>query len=394
MYGYIKSDLRGVETPLHPEIVASSIIEIHPIPSAPTFLQTSSSWIFIITGPLKVLFQVWSLWVVLGYRTKPAQWLLVQNPPSIPTLAIAGTVCFLRNTRLAIDWHNLGYTILGLRLGKGHPLVHIASYYERLCSGFADAHLTVTDAMARVIRLKYHAVAPVFTLHDRPSASFQISEPEQRFDLMQQLPELADQAERIELGKSKLLVSSTSWTPDEDFDILLDALVSYSDLAMTSHPYLPEIVAVITGKGPLKNQFLDRIQSLKAHDKLEMVTFRTAWLTNQEYATLLSVADLGVSLHKSSSGVDLPMKVVDMFGAGLPIAGWGDFEAWPELVRDGENGRSFSSAQELQTILMDLFGSDGSELRSLKEGAIREGTRRWDDEWDPVAGRLFGLIER
>lgn len=32
-------------------------------------------------GPLKVLFQIWSIWLVLGYRTKPAKWLLVQVRP-------------------------------------------------------------------------------------------------------------------------------------------------------------------------------------------------------------------------------------------------------------------------------------------------------------------------
>ena len=30
-----------------------------------------------------------------------------------------------------IDWHNLGYTLLQLRLGQWHPAVRLARWYER-----------------------------------------------------------------------------------------------------------------------------------------------------------------------------------------------------------------------------------------------------------------------
>jgi beta-1,4-mannosyltransferase len=318
--------------------------------------------------------------------------MLVQNPPSIPTLLIVAVVSFFRRTRLIVDWHNFGYSILALKLGDDHPLVQASKVYESVLSRAAYANLTVTDAMAQILRNNYNVKAPVLTLHDRPADLYQPLSEAQRLGFLQRYSLVEQHYDSFARGRTKLLVSSTSWTPDEDFGLLLDALCSYSTSATSSHPQLPEVVVVITGKGPLKHHYLDKINKLRSGDALEMVTIHTDWLSFQDYALLLGSADLGVSLHTSSSGVDLPMKVVDMFGAGLPVAGWNKFAAWPELVTEHTNGRGFGSSEELADILRDLFDPSSEQLSRLRDGARRESQRRWSSEWDPVAGKLFGLV--
>jgi beta-1,4-mannosyltransferase len=340
-----------------------------------------------------VLWQIWTLYHTLAYRTKPARWLLVQNPPSIPTLLIALIICFLRNTHLIIDWHNYGWTILAGTKGEKHPFVAISKYYESMLGSWAPtASFTVTDAMQKQLQKPpYNIKSPIFTLHDRPAAIFQpIANSQSRQRFLEQLTETSKHAQDIMAGVTKLLVSSTSWTPDEDFNLLLEALCIYA----ASNKALPPIIAIITGKGPQKQMYLDRIASLTNKSKLKNVTIMTAWLSAQDYATLLACADLGVCLHMSSSGVDLPMKVVDMFGAGLPVVGYGNYESWGELVKEGVNGRGFVTSSDLANVLEDLLiDADGIQLSKLRRGAMQEGSRRWDEEWDGVAGRLLGLCD-
>jgi beta-1,4-mannosyltransferase len=300
-------------------------------------------------------------------------------------------MCFLRNTELVIDWHNFGYSILALKLGASHPLVHVSAWYEKLFAKAATHHITVTDAMARVLKDDYGVTAQA--LHDRPAAMFRPINATERSTFLSRLPETAQYAQDISASSKtpwKLIVSSTSWTADEDFSLLLDALSTYSAEA-TSKTYLPRILAIITGKGPQKEYYLEQIRKLNQEKKLLNVVILTAWLTPEDYALLLASADLGVSLHTSSSGVDLPMKVVDMFGAGLPVVGWGQFEAWPELVKEDVNGKGFNSSQQLADQLMSLFGKDAALLQKLKEGAMKESEDRWDGKWDKVGRSLFQL---
>lgn len=260
-----------------------------------------------------------------------------------------------------------------------------------------DANLAVTDAMTKELSGgKYKLKAPVYTLHDRPAAIFEpITSPKERKAVLERISETKAVAKDIMDGNMRLIVSSTSWTADEDFGILLDALMAYAvapvEPSAESQPPMP-ILALITGKGPQKKAYVDKIKELTDAGKLPGIRVSTAWLSNRDYAALLAAADLGISLHKSSSGVDLPMKVVDMFGSGLPVAAYSKFQSFGELVKEGENGCGFETPQELTAIFQRLLSDDGAkELAKLKRGAIQEGSLRWDEEWDRVVPQLIEL---
>lgn len=366
-------------------------ITVVPLPAAP---RRPPSVPFVLFAPWKVVYQVYHLTRVLAYGLEPAQWILVQNPPSIPTLAVAGLVCRLRNSKLMIDWHNYGWSILAGTRGARHPLVALSRLYESYVGRLGDQHLAVTHAMARQLRAAPYRIArPVLAVHDRPAAIFQPIPAAARAAREAVLRRAIPAAERglvprLLDGAVRLVVSSTSWTPDEDFSLLLDALVRYAAAADAA-----PLLAVITGKGPQKDMYLRRIDELARAGRLPNVRIATAFLPFADYAGLLACAHLGICLHMSSSGVDLPMKVVDMFGAGLPVAAYSGYESFGELVKDGNNGRGFETAEELADIMVHLLRDAGkAELENLKRGAIEEGSRRWDEEWDSKVGRVMGFV--
>lgn len=178
-----------------------------------------------------------------------------------------------------------------------------------------------------------------------------------------------------------LVVSSTSWTVDEDFGVLLQALSRYESTAKeqsksssssqqqnsSATKTLPNLVVLISGQGPLLTTFKATYTALSTTESWRHVIVRTLWLDRADYPTFLGCADLGVSLHSSSSGLDLPMKVVDMFGCGVPVLAkrfsWcvggaalicvilgtdlTMIHSVGELVKDGKNGRLFDTPAEL-----------------------------------------------
>ncbi|XP_055241064.2 putative glycosyltransferase ALG1-like, partial [Gorilla gorilla gorilla] len=174
-----------------------------------------------------------------------------------------------------------------------------------------------------------------------------------------------------------LLVSSTSWTEDEDFSILLEALEKFEQLTLDGHN-LPSLVCVITGKGLLR-EYYSRLIHQKHFQHIQVCT---PWLEAEDYPLLLGSVDLGVCLHTSSSGLDLPMKVVDMFGCCLPVCAVNFY--LHELVKHEENGLVFDDSEELAAQLQMLFSNfpdPEGKLNQFRKNLRESQQLRWDESW-------------
>lgn len=82
--------------------------------------------------------------------------LLVQNPPSIPTLFVCWLYCRLFGAKLIVDWHNYAYTILALTLGPRAPLVRVSKVFEKYFGRMADHNLCVTAEMKKDLKVRWN----------------------------------------------------------------------------------------------------------------------------------------------------------------------------------------------------------------------------------------------
>ena len=263
------------------EIVAHPHIHLRLIAPPPAWLNKCMPRVLALA--VRVATQLLQLLALMLFRLPRPHYVLLQTPPCAPSFTVCRLVSFLRNAAFIIDWHNFAYTLMGLSLGEAHFLVRLAKWYERVAGAGADAHVCVTNA-ARDWLAREWDVRDATVLHDTPPAFFQpgISAKEAH-DLFLRLepvldasgarrpdelstrdafcfgdfsvhlanprngrvvrastpittrvPEswspsrgaasLASPRWRARSDRPCVLVSSTSWTPDEDFGALLSAL--------------------------------------------------------------------------------------------------------------------------------------------------------------------------
>jgi beta-1,4-mannosyltransferase len=305
---------------------------------------------------------------------------LVQNPPAFPTLAVTWFSLRRRGVRFVIDWHNLGFSQLQLKLGRWHPAVRLARWFERRDARRVEGNLCVSRGLAAFLQSRF-GVENARVLYDRPASAFSPIDRADRERYRQAL------FTRLGVHGSTVgfIVCPTSWTEDEDFDLIIDAVPRLEQRIRGWEAAAPgrrfaDMVILVTGDGARRAEFERRFAGLPAR----RVQLRARWLEPEDYPRVVGSADLGLCLHRSSSGLDIPMKVADLFGAGVPVCALDYGACLAERVRHGDNGLLFSKADQLASMIFDLFETfpaDQAPLDRLRNGARKSARPTWEEGW-------------
>ena len=381
-------DLVGLEgTPVHAALTAESRLRSHRLTDrAFASRHSHGRRRFVWMSAARASMQASRLFSMLMRLPKPDV-ILVQNPPSAPTLAVSWLVSRLRGARLVVDWHNLSHTILAVPLGDQHRAVRALARSERRWGRRADAHLAVSKALSDWLEREWKIKATV--LYDRPAGFLSKPPLEVSNELWQRF------ARDHHLGPRRipLVVCPTSWTPDEDFDLLLEALERAERARVaalgSSDGHSPDLAVILTGRGQLKTDFEKRL----SRRDFKRLAVRTAWLEPNDYPVFVGMADAGLCLHQSSSGLDLPMKLADFRGVGVPVCAYDYAPVLNEAITPGHEGITFRDPGELSAVVVALASG---ELTSVPKFAAARSwlaanpAERWNDQWQRVSTVITG----
>ena len=140
-----------------------------------------------------------------------------------------------------------------------------------------------------------------------------------------------------------------------------------------------EIFLIVTGQGQTRPVFERQVAAAGFSARVVVATHYFQSFVS--YAAMLSVCDVGLCVHRSSSGLDLPMKCVDMFGAGLPVLAL-DYPALDELVTSN-TGWTFSDAESLAQHLSEMMNNAARAGMQTRRDAViaNRAKESWSNVW-------------
>lgn len=267
--------------------------------------------------------------------------ILLQTPPLLPAAPLLFAYAWLVRARLVLDWHNSTAAMLEKRFGR-NGLTRIVAAIERRAARTTRFHLAVSSHMAAFIG------PDAAILRDRAPARF------------------TPGVRKPGANAPALFVVPSSFSIDDDFDLFLDALRE-CDGQMTEPG---RATIVLTGYGERRVPVMRSITRLA----LTRVTVTNEWLSEAGFVAVLQSADAGISLHRSASGLDLPIKIEEFLACGTTVLaldyGGALDEVEAPILR-------FRSAGELASLMLRVIGGT--------EPAPPFTEPSWSDEWSRVA---------
>jgi beta-1,4-mannosyltransferase len=292
--------------------------------------------------------------------------ILVGNPPAVPALGVCWLAARLRGARLVIDWQDLSHRRAAAQLGESHRLVRSIARSERRWARRAQGHVAATHALADWLRREYGVQATV--LHDRP---------------MQSTSTPAMSPQSFSEPGVPLAVCPTNWGADEDFDLLLEAL-ERADRHLRKGSKPGRLTVLLTGAGELRGAFEARL----ARRQFTHIAVRIAEETAHD---AIQKADVGLCLHQSASGLDLPIVLSDLRAAGVPACAYDYAPVLTEVLTNGHEGVRFGEPGELMALLVTVAtgdASDSSAIAKSRAWLAANPSERWEDQWSKAMAPL------
>ena len=365
--GYEVDLVGGARTPLPSILQGASRLHVHVVDAGDSG-RAGRLGVAVGMG-IRGMRLAWRLARTLVWEIPPPNVILMQVPPSLPTVPVAILAARLRRATLIVDWHNLGWSVLALRLGRKHALVRATRYAELVFGRRAHGHVAVSSVLSRW--LGERGMGEVAILHDGISS-------------IRPFPPA-----RTDLPRDPLVVvAPMGWTRDDDLPLLAEAIRILSVRIDDGSGSRRALRLIVSGNGPVRDHWAPRLRAFGGG----RVQIETPDVAADDYPMLLATAHLGLSVHRSSSGMDLPMKVVEFRGVGLPVLALEDGSPLEEIAPPGCGVLRYRSGEELAERLLTMFGEVDAEtglLARLTGEARSHPPASWETEWTRVMGPLL-----
>jgi beta-1,4-mannosyltransferase len=110
----------------------------------------------------------------------------------------------------------------------------------------------------------------------------------------------------------------------------------------------------------------------------------------------IAKADAGLCLHQSASGLDLPLVLSDLLGAGVPACVYDYAPVLTEVLTNGHEGVRFGEPGELTTLFVAVATRDASPdspLARSRAWLASNHPETWEDHWQQAMAPVLSRVQ-